>query len=420
VEAGVCEELTDLKKAMRDYAVGFDANCLTTSSAQRAIATLGAIESIAQNLKALAAARVADTGGWRRNGHSSAAEELAKTTGTSVSSAREAIETGKRLLCQKSLQEKARRGDLSFAQASLISNAVEEDPGSESQLVSCARTSSHTELKDEVARTKQRARDQEETRRHIHRRRSLRQWTDIEGTWHLHASSNPEDGARIMAAVSSISEGLFEEARKEGRREPTCAYDFDALLELARSFFDDPRGTGKAEKDEQGHGRRRRQPGTTPTKLLVRVDYDAFLRGVADEGETSEIVGFGPVAVSAIRDLLETEDPFVAAILTRAKALVGVAHLGRRPNAHQKSALEWLYPSCSVEGCPRQAHLEVDHTVDWAKTHYTMLDFLDRKCSHHHDLKTREGWDLIDGTGKRPMVPPDDPRHPRHKKKPAA
>jgi hypothetical protein len=102
----------------------------------------------------------------------------------------------------------------------------------------------------------------------------------------------------------------------------------------------------------------------------------------------------------------------VAAILTRGQALVGAAHLGRQPTATQQSALEWLYPTCAAEGCPVQTRLERDHRVDWSKTHYTVLDLLDRLCSHHHDLKTRENWALAPGVGKRPFVPPTDPRHP--------
>jgi hypothetical protein len=413
----MCEELADLRQAMRDYSSRFDPSCISISEAHRAIDALGAIESIAQNLKALAAAKAAESERWKKHGHSSAAEELAKRTGVSISSAREAIDTGRRLLSQQKVQEKARRGDLSFSQASLISNAVEEDPAQEGRLIQYARCSSHSELKDEVARTKQRTKDQEESRREIQKRRCLRQWTDIEGTWHLHAQGNKEDGSRIMAAVSTISQDIFTSARKEGRREPLAAYDFDALVKLGLSWFEEPLKEPKEDPDPGG--RRRKRGGGLGTKLLLRVDYDTFLRGMPAEGETCELVGYGPVAASVVRDLLETHDPFVSAILTKAEALVGVAHLGRRPNAYQQSALEWLYPSCVVEGCGRQAHLETDHTLDWSRTHFTMLDFLDRKCTHHHDLKTREGWDLIEGTGKRTMVPPDDPRHPRHKKKPA-
>ena len=37
---------------------------------------------------------------------------------------------------------------------------------------------------------------------------------------------------------------------------------------------------------------------------------------------------------------------------------------------------------------------------------------LDYPCDYHHELKTRHGWKFVEGTGKREMVPPDDPRHP--------
>jgi hypothetical protein len=46
-------------------------------------------------------------------------------------------------------------------------------------------------------------------------------------------------------------------------------------------------------------------------------------------------------------------------------------------------------------------------------------DLLDKLCRFHHRLKTNEGWALVEGTGKRDFVPPDDPRHPRHKRRAA-
>ncbi len=159
---------------------------------------------------------------------------------------------------------------------------------------------------------------------------------------------------------------------------------------------------------------RPRSSGPSRTKVIVRIDFDALLRGYPVSGETCELVGYGPVAVSAVRDLLDTADPFIAAVVTKGQALVGVAHLGRRPNAYQQSALEWLYPSCAVQGCPAQARLEFDHRLDWATTHYTVFELLDRLCPHHHDLKTRANWSLVEGRGKRAFVGPDDPRHPRH------
>ena len=65
-----------------------------------------------------------------------------------------------------------------------------------------------------------------------------------------------------------------------------------------------------------------------------------------------------------------------------------------------------------MAGCNALARLEVDHRVEWAASHLTLLELLDRLCPHHHHLKTTEGWCLVEGRGKRDFVPPGDPRHP--------
>ncbi|MDQ3978755.1 MAG: HNH endonuclease, partial [Actinomycetota bacterium] len=103
---------------------------------------------------------------------------------------------------------------------------------------------------------------------------------------------------------------------------------------------------------------------------------------------------------------------FLAAVVTKGQAVVGVAHLGRRPNAAQQTALQWLYPTCAVEGCASVARLEVDHRIDWSATRVTVFDLLDRLCPHHHRLKTREGWGLVEGREKRAFVPPQAHRPP--------
>jgi len=247
------------------------------------------------------------------------------------------------------------------------------------------------------------ASDLEARRRRIHEHRHLRTYDDAEGAGNLHVRDNPEVIAEIMSIVEPIRDELFNSARKEGRREPLEAYAADALVELVRRF---QRGdTAK---------------GTSRTKILVRVDLPALLRGHPTDDELCELVGYGPVAVSALRDMMDTGDPFLAAIVTKGKEVLGVAHLGRKFTAHQQSALEWLYPTCAVEGCNAVAFLENDHREDWAKTHITLLDLADRPCGHHHDLKTREGWAFVEGTGKRPFVPPDDPRHPKNANAPPA
>ena len=232
----------------------------------------------------------------------------------------------------------------------------------------------------------------EARRRKIHAEPYLRSYTDVEGAWNLRMRDNPEVGAEVMAALEPIRDRLFGKARTEGRREPPEAYAADALVELSRGG-DKVSGRGRA-------------------KIIMRVDLDALLRGNPVEGELCELAGYGPVAVSAVREMIETGDPFLAAVATKGQAVVGVAHLGRRPTAAQQTALEWLYPRCAVEGCGTVARLEMDHRVDWSASRLTVLDLLDRLCAYHHRLKTREGWRLAEGRGKRVFMPPADRTDP--------
>jgi len=391
----VCDRLGALADGLRRLAAGFDASLLSADDAGVAVTEAAAIEAMAAVVKALAAAREADAGVWKAAGERSAAHHLARRTGTSVSGAGEVLDTARRLASLPVVAAAARSGALSAAQVAAVADAATADPSAEERLVEQAGRSCLAELREHCARTKAAAHpDAEARRRAIHASRFLRAHTDAEGAWHLRMRDNPEVGAEIMAAIAPIRDRLSDQARARGRREEPQAYAADALAELAR-----------------GHGG---GTGRGRAKVVVRVDLAALLRGRAVGDEVCEIAGFGPVAVSAVRELVETGDPFLAAIVTRGQAVVGVAHVRRRPTAHQQSALEWLYPTCAVEGCSATTWLENDHRVDWAATGLTVLDLLDRLCTHHHDRKSRDGWGLVEGHGKRPFVAPDDPRHPRH------
>ncbi len=402
----MCEAIGELREAMGHYAGGFEPALVSAADAAVVVDHAAAIEKMAATVKALAAARVADTELWRRQGDRSAAHHLARTTGTTVGAAAEAIGAARRLELLPQAGAAARRGELSSSQVSAIADAAGADPGAEARLVKLARASSLQELRDDCARTKAAASADAESRRaRIHRRRSLRTYTDAEGAWHLHARNNPEVGAEIMAVLDAIRDRLFAQARAEARREPTEAYAADALRALAAV-------TGSATANTTPT--RPKAAGASRAKIIVRVDLGALLRGHPVSGEVAELVGYGPVAVSVIRDLIDSGDPFLTAVATRGVDVVGVAHLGRRPTAHQCTALEWLYPTCAVKGCSAVARLEMDHRDDWAATHVTLFSLIDRLCAHHHRLKTRKNWGLVEGRGKRAFVPPNDGRHPRH------
>ena len=385
---------------MSEYAACFDAALATAADAARVLDDAAAIEKMAAAVKSLAAARVAETGLWKQSGDRSAAHELARRTGTSIGQAKDVIETGCRLRDLAATAHAARRGELSAQQAAAITDAASADPAAEDRLLETARSGSLRALRGECARTKANVCDLEDRRRQIHERRYLRTWTDVDGAGHLHVRDNPEVIARMVVSVIPVRDRLVEVASEEGRGEVLEAHAADALHQIVCGDT---------------------SPATTgAVKLLARVDLAALLRGYPVGEETCELAGYGPVAVSALRDLIDTGDPFLAAVVTKGEEVVGVAHLGRRPTAHQRSALEWLYPTCAAEGCNALTFLEFDHRDDWAETHRTVFDLLDRLCHHHHGLKTRDGWGLVEGRGKRAFVPPDDPRHPRQPVQPAA
>ena len=149
-----------------------------------------------------------------------------------------------------------------------------------------------------------------------------------------------------------------------------------------------------------------------PINMIIRVDLDTLLRGVPIEGELCEMPGVGPIPVSLIHDLMANGLLFISALLTKSQQVVGVYRQRRRPDAHQRTALDFLYPTCAAAGCDRRAGLDYEHREDWAKTSYTVYDLMDRLCWFHHQQKTHHGWKLTEGRGKRPFVPPGDPRHP--------
>jgi hypothetical protein len=147
-----------------------------------------------------------------------------------------------------------------------------------------------------------------------------------------------------------------------------------------------------------------RLPGGNNTKVIVRVDLDALLRGRTIAGETSEIAGLGPVPVSVVRDMLN--DAFLAVVVTKGRDIVSVAHHGRGLNVHQRTAIEAQGLRCSNITCNQSVGIQIDHRHPWAKNQITKLDNQDPLCGPCHRRKTHEGWQLEAGAGPRRFLPP--------------
>jgi hypothetical protein len=365
---------------------------------------LDAVERSAASAKTLLAARVAEANTWKQAGFRSAAEQLAAVSGSSVSGARNMLETSEQVKALPATVAAMRAGRLSRDKAEVIASAATVDPDAEAELLAGA-DQPLAAVRERCLAAK--GKDRDRAHRRIKQSRYAREFTDKEGAWNFVARGTPEDGAKFLFAFDPIVDEMFKSARAEDRRETRDAYAFDALIELAE----------RASGPESGEG------DGTPAKKpsprfygLIRVDHESLVRGSVEGDEVCEIAGLGPIPVSTARELLG--DAILKVVITRGVDVINVTHLGRSPTVAQRVALWWQSPTCTAEGCTRSRRLENDHEIGWAKTHRTVLGELDPLCTHEHRLKTVHGWALVAGTGKRPFVPPDDPRHPKYRAPP--
>ena len=195
---------------------------------------------------------------------------------------------------------------------------------------------------------------------------------------------------------------------------------FDALLAALRFAAAARKGTMTGAGPDGAGTVPGGRPGPVgpPVRILVRVDAAALQRGHTVAGEVCEIDGLGPVSVEAIRALLPQAT--IDLVITNGVDVFNVTHLGRRATARQQVVLDWIGGQCTRQGCGATRNLQVDHRIDWAHTHLTELRSLDWLCIEDHKRKTHQGWALVEGTGRRPMVSPEDPAHPKNANAPPA
>ena len=294
------------------------------------------------------------------------------------------------------VERAVRDGGLSDAQAVLVVEGSSVNPAAQQRLLEQAQRGSLKELHDEVLRARAAADPSPDaTERRIHEGRHFRTWRDSEGAWHASVYGTALAGARLEERLRKLVDEEFARTRAAGRGESREAYAFDALIALAD------------QGEEVG-------PAGPRYTTIVRADLSALQRGNVRDGEVCEIAGIGPIPVSSARELLG--ESILKLVVTKGVDVVNVTHLGRGPNAAQRLALLWSSQGCSVEGCAR-TRVEIDHRVPYSTTRHTRLEELDPLCRHHHRRKHSDGWALVDGTGKRAMVAPDDPRHPKNRPK---
>jgi hypothetical protein len=398
--------------AVRVLVADLDPDAIPLCEVLDAWKQFNAIERDAASAKTLLARRVEDGNSWRTAGYRSAAEQLAALAGSSVTTEKKAIETSKRVRTRPKIANSMRKGKLSPAKAEAIASAANVNPDAEDELLDGAEKKPLAELREECLNAKGADRDKAHDR--IRRERFVRVYKDAEGAWNLYARGTVDDGARFMNVLEPLIDGQFKKAKAEGRQEPVAAYAFDALMEMAE-LAGSPAEPAAGSTPGAAEPEKAKKPKRTPAKNLaiLRIDYETLVRGAVEGEEMCEIRGLGPIPVRIARDLLG--DAILKLVITKGVDVVSVTHLGRSATMAQQVALWWQSHMCTRDTCTRAQRLQNDHGPEWRTTKHTRLSELDPVCGPDHDLKTNHGWDFVNGKGRRAMVPPDDPRHPKYR-----
>jgi hypothetical protein len=373
----MCNRLSEVLASARALVASLDASALAPSEAASSFKQFAELENLAAAGKLLVAPKVAESDEWARDGHRSAAEWIAQTSGTSVGSAKAIAETAKRVEQLPATTDALRSGGLSVAQVTAVSEAAICKPDAESELLAAAKTESVRSLQDKARRVVLESRGSVEERYARQRKlRSFSSWTDDEGMVAGRFRLTPDAGAAFVNRIRAEADRQYRQAYREGRRENPENYAADALVALVT-----------------GEGLLGTQSKSKGTEVVVVVSRESLQRGGVDPtaGEICEIPGFGAIPVSRARELLA--DAFLKGVLVDGKRVISVKHFGRHRPAELdtallvRSVLSEGQVRCVVEQCGQTARIQWDHAQPFARGGPTSADNLNPMCPFHNRAK---------------------------------
>jgi len=440
------ESLAEAISLLESFLAGFEPGRYSGEDAAVLVDRFARGEHLCATGKALSARRAAEAELFRREGHRSAAEWLAGKTGESLGAAAGSLRLADQMEHHRGLGDALRSGELSQTRARQVADVLQVDPHSEDELVEAAKDRNETnrQLADRCLRAKAKARSAEDDHaayERIRAARYLRHYTDRDGAFRLEGLFTPDAGAKVLAALKPTRTVIFDEARKQGRRERPEAYEADALVALltgerpprpeASTGSDQP-GSGRTGADQPGSGKtgsdRPRsgrtgsdQPGSgktgsdcrptgfpPPASVHLRVDLAALRRGHLDDGECCEIPGVGPVPLETAREVLG--DAIVHLVITQGADVASITSLGRTIRAPVRRAVIERDQTCVIPGCDVRDGLEIDHRIiPVVENGEAALWNLARLCHHHHYLRHHKGFRLEGGPGDWRWLPPEKP-----------
>lgn len=300
------------------------------------------------------------------------AESVARTVGTSIGKARDAVETGKVMAGSAPLSDALKRSEISLEQATEIAKAEGSAPGSASSLVDVARSESFFVLREKARKAKLESEQHRDLFVRQRTARSARSYTDDLGMVNVNLVMQPHVGTPIVARAEAEAQRRAREAKRNGndaRFERHLADAYAAML---------------SESSVKGRAKR--------PELVVLVSHEVAERGWTEvkAGEVCKIPGVGPIEPKIAREI--ARDAFINAVVCDGKDLRHFKRWTKHIPVEIELALELGSPP-EFEGircvdCGNRFHTEFDHVDPRANGGPTSLSNFDGRCWSCHVVKT--------------------------------
>ena len=318
------------------------------------------------------------------------AEELARTTGTSVGKARQTVETAKALKNCDEVSGAFAGGDISLDQAAEIARAEVAKPGSATELLETAATGSFQVLRERARKVVLDAEQRRGLARRQREARSARSHTDELGMVNLHLRLEPHVGTPIVNRAEAEASRLYKAAKRNDRHEPFERHLADAYAAIF---------SGSSVK-----------PHSTKPELVVVVSHEVATRGWTDvrADEVCKIPGVGPVPPEVAKGI--AEDAFLSGVFYDGKDLRQMRRWTRNTPVEVRTALqlgdppEFDGPRCV--DCGKRFRTQNDHLDPHCGGGPASTDNLKPRCWDCHQAKTARDRKA----GKLTPRPPDEER----------
>jgi hypothetical protein len=237
---------------------------------------------------------------------------------------------------------------------------------------------------------------------------------DYDGNLTLTGKLTPDDGARLLAAVTrttiEVDRTNTPEAGTEGDHHSAESDHPERPNDSTRPL--DPESQRSAERPASASASKTRSPAnlatalvamaewicstsTVPTfapaaEVIINVDLDTLL-GTGDgaeafhaRSETGAHLDDGPALRASVLNRLLDNARLRIATIDRDGTILDIGATHRTPSTGQMHALWRRDHGCAVPGCGRTQFLHAHHVVYWSNGGLTVLDNLLLLCSEHH------------------------------------